>query len=250
MKHEERVQLAHILTDMMVKKYGDEVLLSGIYGSTAKNTDTEFSDLEMLFLVSNGSKARSFNFAYKGMPVGVLVEKVADVEKDIKEVEVEWPLKMGRLFNMKLTYGDKALLERFRKTLKSVPTEKFNKCIAKETALCYEGLGRLKSVKVRMNTYETGLFVAEVLFELNLLVAVLNREFINHDYLRGLFEAFKFKKLPKNYEKIACKLLNWNNLSLDETIQLAQELVHNFVEFATENGIKIEEHTPLEEVEL
>jgi len=48
--HEERVQLAAKLTDMMVKKYGGDILLGGICGSTAKNTDTEYSDLEMFFV--------------------------------------------------------------------------------------------------------------------------------------------------------------------------------------------------------
>jgi hypothetical protein len=250
MHHEERVQLANKLTNMMMKKYGDEILLGGIYGSTAKNTDTEYSDLEMFFVVKNGSKAKSFNFAYKRIPIFVFVDKAADVERDIKEVDIEWPLKMGRLFNMKITCGDKAILERFRKMLENVPKEKFDRCVAKETVLCYEGLGRLKAVKKRKNTYETGLFVAEVLNEFNLLLAIMNKEFINHDYLGGLQEAFKFKKLPKNYEKIARNLFNWTTLSLDETLNLAQEFVHNFVEFAAENGIKVEEHIPLEEVEL
>jgi len=252
MNHEERVQLANKLTDMMIKKYGNDILLAGIGGSTARNTDTEYSDLEMFFVVSNSSKAKSrqFGFAYKGMPVEVLVKKVAEVERDIEEVDIDWPLKMGILFNSKITCGDRAILERFRKMVEGIPQERFDRFIAKETPLCYEGLGRLKAVKIRKNIHETGLFVAEVLQEFNLLVAVLNREFINHDYLGGLQEAFKFKKLPKDYEKIARKLFNWTSLSLDETIRLAQEFVHNFVEFASENGIKIEEHIPIEEVEL
>jgi len=250
MNHEERVQLANKLTEMMVKKYGNEILLGGIYGSTAKNTDTEYSDLEMFFIVKNGSKAKSFSFPYKGIPVGVLVEKVADVERAIKEIDIKWPLKMGMLFNMKITCGDRTILEKFRKMLESVPQEKFDRFIAKQTALCYEELGRLKAVKIRKNTYDTGLFVMEALQEFNLLVAILNKEFINYDYFGGLFEAFKFKKLPKDYEKNARKLLNWTSLSLDKIISLAQEFIHNFVEFASENGIKIVEHVPLEEVEL
>jgi len=47
MKHEERVQTAHKLTQIMIEKYDDDILLGGIYGSTARGTDTEYSDLEM-----------------------------------------------------------------------------------------------------------------------------------------------------------------------------------------------------------
>ncbi len=250
MNHEERIRVANRLTSMMIEKYGDDILLGGIFGSTARNTDTEYSDLEMLFIVRNGSKAENFDFAYKGMPVIVLVKKVADVEKDIKEIGLHWPLKMGTLFNLKVTCGNKNILKRFRKQLEKVPQKKFNEFIARKAPLCYEGLGRLKAVKIRGNIHEVGLFVAEVLWEFNLLVAVFNREFINHDYFGGFNEAFRFKKLPKDYEKTVKKLFNWTNLSLNEVISLTEEFVRNFVEFMAENGIKLKEHTPLEELEL
>lgn len=250
MNHEERIQIAKRLTSRMLEKYGSHILLGGIFGSTAKNTDTEYSDLEMLFIVKNESKAKSFDFAYKGMPVTVLVKKVADVEKEIREIELHWPLKMGTLFNLKVICGDRAILERFRKLLERVPQEKFNELIAKRAPLCYEGLGRLKAVKMRGNTHEVGLFVAEVLWEFNLLVAIFNRAFVNHDYFGGFKDSFRFRRLPKDYEKIVRQLFNWTSLSLDEVISLTEEFVHNFVEFMAENGIKLKEHTPLEELEL
>lgn len=250
MNHEERIQIAKRLTSMMLEKYGSDILLGGIFGSTARNNNTEYSDLEMLFIVRNESKAKSFDFAYKSMPVTVSVKKVADVEKKIKEIELHWPLRMRTLFNLKVTCGDKIILESFRELLESVSQEKFNEFIARTAPLCFEGLGRLKSVKMRGNIHEVGLFVAEVLWEFNLLVAIFNREFVNHDYFGGFEDSFRFKRLPKDYEKIVRQLFNWNSLSLDEVISLTEEFVGNFAEFMAENGIKLKEHTPLEELEL
>lgn len=77
--------------------------------------------------------------------------------------------------------------------------------------------------------------------EFNLLTGTLNKEFVNSDYLGGLSEAFKFEKLQRDYEKIARKLMDWTSLSLDETISLADDFVHNFVVFAEDNGIKLKE---------
>lgn len=250
MNHEQRSQLANRLTEMFLKKYGNEVLLSGIYGSTAKGTDTEYSDLEMLFIVKNESRAKNFSFAYESMPISVEVQKMTDVEKDISKIELDWPLKMGRLFNLRIIYGDPAVLRKFREIVKRIPNEKFDEFLAKQTPLCYEGLGKLKAVKVRENTHEKGLFVEEVLEEFMLLTAILNKEFINYDYFGGLPESFRFEKLPKNYEKNARKLMKWNSLSMDETINLADEFVHNFVSILTENGIIVKEHTSLEEVDM
>jgi len=249
LNHRERVNLAHKLSELLLKKYRDEILLGGIYGSTAKGTDTEYSDLEMFFIVKNQCKAKDFSFAYERMPVNVCIQKLADVENDISEIELDWPLKMGRLFNLKITCGDASILKRFRRLLEKVPAEKFNESIAKQTPLCYEGLGRLKAVKIRGNTHEIGLFVAEVLMEFMLLTAIFNREFINHDYLGGLPESFKFKHLPKDYEKIAKKLMKWKSLSIDKIIRLADNFVQNFVGFIAENGIEVKDHTPLEKVD-
>lgn len=250
MNHEERVSLASKLSELLLEKYGNEILLGGIYGSTAKGTDTEYSDLEMFFVVKNESRARSFSFAYKSMPTNVCVQKLADVEKDINEIDLDWPLKMGRLFNLKITCGDATIVKKFKRLLKKIPKEKFNEFIAKETPLCYEGLGRLKAVKIRGNTYEIGLFVAEVLMEFMLLTAIFNRKFINHDYLGGLPESFEFKHLPRDYEEITRKLIEWNTLSIDEIIRLADNFVQNFVSFMAENGVKVKEHTPLEKLDI
>jgi len=103
--------------------------------------------------VKDESKAKSHDFAYKSMPVTVVFEKQSEVEKDITEIELEWPLKMGRLFNLKITCGNNAILNRFRSLLETVPQREFNQFIAKQTPLCYEGLGRLKDVKTRGNTH-------------------------------------------------------------------------------------------------
>ncbi|UCH32595.1 MAG: hypothetical protein JSV05_04250, partial [Candidatus Bathyarchaeota archaeon] len=247
MNHEERVSLARKITGLFLKKYGEDILLGGIYGSTAKGTDTEYSDLEMFFIVRNASTAKTVEFAFKGTPVHVEVRKVSKVERDITEVELDWPLEMGRLFNLKTTCGDKSILKKFQKLLDEVPNAIFYEFIATYTPLCYEGLGRLKSIKIRGNIHETGLLVAEVLIEFMLLTAIFNREFINHDYLGGLPESFQFKHLPKDYEKTARMLMNWNTLNLDGIITLADRFVQNFIRFLGTKGIIVNEHTPPEE---
>lgn len=250
LNHKGRANLADKLTKILLRKCGDDILLGGIYGSTAKGTDTEYSDLEMFFVVKNECEVQSFSFAFESMPVSVCVRRLADVERDISEIELDWPLKMGRLFNLKITCGDAIILKRFGRLLERIPEERFNDFIAKETPLCYEGLGRLKAVKIRGNTHETGLFVAEVLMEFMLLTAIFNREFINHDYLGGLPESFEFKHLPREYERIATELMNWKVLSIEEIIRLADSFVQNFISFMAEKGIKLKVHTPLEKVRI
>jgi hypothetical protein len=154
MNHEERVNLASNITSKFLTKYREDILLGGIYGSTAKGTDIEYSDLEMFFIVKDDSIAKTFEFAFKGTPVHVEVRKLSKLERDITEIDIEWPLKMGRLFNMKITTGDKTILKKFKKMFDEVPNNRLTDFIAKQTPLCYEGLEKLKSVKIRENVHE------------------------------------------------------------------------------------------------
>ena len=240
--------MADEITGILLRRYGDEILLGGIYGSTARGTDTEYSDLEMLLVVEDGTRARSVNFAFEVIPVEVNVKRFSEVERDIGDIELDWPLKLGRLFNLKATCGDPTILEKLREILNEIPSERFDEFIASETPLCYEGLGRLKSVEIRGNTHEAPLFVMEVLMEFMLLTAIFNREFINHDYLGGLHESFEFERLPPDYRLIAERLMNLRELERGEAVSLADRFVRNFVEYTAQNGIKVKEHTPLEEV--
>jgi len=250
MDHERRIRLAEEITDIVNEKYGKEVLLGGVYGSAARGADTKFSDLEMLFIVEDDSNAKTVKFSYEHMPVEVNVIRRGEVENEIMEVSLDWPLRMGRLFNLKVMCGDPLLLDGFRGMLDEVPDREINEFIARQTPLCYEGLGRLKAVKLRGNTHEMPLFVMEVLMEFMLLVAAFNRRFINHDYLGGLPESFEFERLPPDYEENARRLMHDKTLSLDETISLAEGFVRNFVEYMAENGVRVREHTPLDEVQF
>lgn len=110
MNHKERINLANNLTDLLLKKFGDEILLGGVYGSTARNLDTKYSDLEMFFIVKNESRAKSFSIAYKAMLVSGTVQRLVDIERDISEIELDWPLTMGRLSNLRITCGDTSIL--------------------------------------------------------------------------------------------------------------------------------------------
>lgn len=250
MNHSERVELANKITQKFLDKHGDDVILGGICGSTARDEDVEDSDLEMLMIVKNESDSREVCFMYEGMPVSIIVQKISDVEKDIQTIEIDWPQKMGRLFTLKVTCGDENIISTFREHLENIPAEEFDEFLAMETPLCYEALGKLKAVKERGNTEDLHLYVCEILGEFMLLTAIFNRKFINYAYLGGLKEAHEFDHLPKDFERNAEALLRSYEFNLDKTIGLADKFVSNFVSFLAESGIKVKQHTPLEEVEM
>lgn len=48
MRHEERWRLAEDLCARMARTYPDDLIIGGVYGSTARGRDTDWSDLCMI----------------------------------------------------------------------------------------------------------------------------------------------------------------------------------------------------------
>jgi predicted nucleotidyltransferase len=65
----------------MARTYPDDLLIGGAYGSTARGTDTEWSDLELLFVVRAGSRAQGHHFIYRGIAVGYRVIEETALEE-------------------------------------------------------------------------------------------------------------------------------------------------------------------------
>ena len=92
MRHEERMHLAQDLCARMVATHPGDVILGGVYGSTARGTDTRWSDLEMLFVVHDGSQAAGKNFIYRGIAIGYQVIERPKLERLLTNPPLEWPV--------------------------------------------------------------------------------------------------------------------------------------------------------------
>lgn len=81
MRHEERWRLAEDLCTRMARTYPDDLIIGGVYGSTARGTDTEWSDLELQFVVRTGSRARGRHTTLRGIAVGYRVTEEGALEE-------------------------------------------------------------------------------------------------------------------------------------------------------------------------
>ncbi len=70
MKREERQQLAKALCDHMAAKLQGGLILGGVYGSTARQIDTEWSDLELFFVVRAQGEESARHFLFRNIVVG------------------------------------------------------------------------------------------------------------------------------------------------------------------------------------
>ena len=114
MNHEERKLFSKKLSDKIIRTHPD-VILSCVYGSTAKITDTEWSDLDMIFIVENENKVQGKSFIYKDIVINYQMVNEGELEKTLTIPTMSWPFWMGVLNVLKIIYGDSNQLKRWFK---------------------------------------------------------------------------------------------------------------------------------------
>ena len=249
MEHEERIQLAQDICARMAANHPGDIILGGVYGSTAQGTDTRWSDLEMLFVVRDGSKVEGQEFLYRGTAVGYQVIEQRKLEELLTHPSPQWPLWMGVLSMLKVLHGDPEQVRAWLRLGQSVPAERFRAALeASLPGLVVESYGRILSCYERGNAQDIGCAVIEVLFEMNQVLCLLNQRWVTHDYYQGLVDAFSFPELPEGYQDFVPAL--WSAREGDEIVPLAKTLVRNFWQLLADEDINVKEYRAVEDLPL
>lgn len=249
MTHEERWRLAEDLCARMAATYPEDIIVGGVYGSTAKGTDTPWSDLELLFIVQGKSNVQSQHFIYRDTAVGYEVIKKGELNVHLVTPTVKWPYWMGVLSVLHVLCGDPEQIRVWSNLGKSVPELKFKKVL--ETCLpnfVVESYGRILSCRQRNNTYDIACAVIEVIFEMSTILCLLNQSWVTHDYYQGIAESFSFPKLPEDYEGLVSAL--WSARTIEEIVPRAEKLVSNFWKLLEKEGINITNYQTADELLL
>lgn len=251
MRHQDRMHLAQALCDRIVGKYDGDVIVGGLYGSTARGLDIETSDLEMLFIARNDCKAKGQQLVYRGMPVFYSVTAQGELEKTLANPSLDgvfnWPFWMGVLSVVRVMHGEQSQVEAWLELGSSVPDERFRKALEEELpGLILESYGRILSCRERNNPDDVYCAVLEVLFEMRDALCLLNRSWVTHDYIQGLVDSFRFPKLPRSYRELGLKL--WRARGFDEVIPMAEQLVGDFWRLMEEEGIRLRGYDDVSDV--
>ena len=116
----------------MLEQYPGQVLLAGVYGSVARKTDTTWSDLDMLFVVTDDCPVKSNHIIYHTIAVSYRVHRKSDYEKILTTASWKWPFHMGILDVLEVLFGDASLVEGWMTLGQTVPLEAFHHFLGRE----------------------------------------------------------------------------------------------------------------------
>lgn len=244
---EERRRLALDLCARMVDEYPDQVLIGGLYGSTARGTDTPWSDLEMLFVVVEGCPARGQHLLFRGTAAGYRVYRPSELEAIVRTPGTRWPFHMGMLHSLEVLTGDPALVEGWLALGAALPRGAFLRALAQEVpGLVFEAHGRIHSSLARGEPADVFPAALELLFEMRTALCLLNQAWVHHDYGQGLADTFAFSKLPAGYVEGASAL--YRAREAEAAPALADGLVAAFLDLLQAEGVAVRDYAMVAEI--
>jgi hypothetical protein len=243
----QRRQLAHDLCQRLADHYPSDLLLGGVYGSTARGTDTQWSDLELWFVVQDGCPAHGQQFLFQGSPVGYRIYQQSDLEAILTHPSEKWPFHMGVLSVLQVLQGDPAQIEKWLSMGLSVPEDRFHTALEiLAPSLVMESYGRIHT-KFLQSAYPDMLpAVLEVLFEMRTAMCLLNQRWCTHDYYAGLEDTFAFPRLPEGYQDLVLQL--YHTRRPVEILSLSDQLVANYKQLLVETGIQARDFARVSEI--
>ena len=247
MESAERCQLAQDLCQRLADQYPKELLLGGVYGSTAHGTDTRWSDLELFFVIQDGGQAQGQHFIFRGTAVGYRVYEQSLLEDILTHPSVRWPFHMGVLSVLQVLQGDPGRKERWLAMGRNVPESQFF-TVLEEIApgLVAEAYGRIHSSYLRGAEEDMIPAVLEVLFEMRTALCLLNQRWCTHDYYAGLVDTFTFPRLPERYLDLVPQL--YRARQAEQILSLADQLVANYQRFMVQEGIQVRDYQRVAEI--
>lgn len=238
--HEERVNIAKQLSRKIVEKYRDRVLAVFISGSTAKNLDRTYSDLELLTIVRDGVEVPAINYLYQGMIVGIDYYQETDFLKDAGRVTGEWALAADQFRNKVVLHDPAGWFSKLDGAVASSDKVDTSSVVRHRTTGLFEGIEVMKNAK--LSNDEVGVRTAGFYFALDLakLVLLINKKYI---LTSSWFwkEARECPNKPTNFWKHVEKLAGFGRLSsAEEIIQSAEEMADVMRRSAESRGLSIE----------
>ena len=243
------MQLARDLCARMAAKLEDGLVVGGVYGSTARGTDTEWSDLELFSVVRDEQKEAARHFVFRSVAVGYRAVAQQRLEDLLVNPSRSWPFHMGVLSGLQVLHGDAEQVRTWLRLGQSVSPERFRTALEELLPdLVIESYGRVLSCRERHNARDIRASVHEILFEMNLALCLLNGGWVTHDYYQGLVDAFTFPNLPEGYHDLVEAL--WDAQEIDEIVPLAERLVGNFWRLLEEKGVRLTDYQRVDDVPL
>jgi len=221
--HEQRVEIAHRISDRVLEKYGSDVLAVFVCGSTSKKLDRPYSDLEMIVVVRDGVEIPMKYYLFNGLIIQIEYLQSSRFLNAAEQFTDNWHLEADQYRNRIVLYERDQWFRELDATLekneKSNPTE----AIRKSFMMMTESMAVLKNAQLtddKIAILSTGRVLAE---DAARMVLLLNRKYVTTTswFWKIACEA---PKKPKDFKRLIEKMCGFNSTTEKEVAPASERL--------------------------
>ena len=143
--HKDRLNIGQQISKRVLNKYGDAVLTVFICGSTAKQLDRPYSDLEMIVAVRDGVEIPMKYYLYNGLVVEIDYRQESNFLRAARRVTQNWPNEADQYRNRLVIFDREGWMRRLDEAVRESDGADFTEAIRWASISVTESMGVLRN---------------------------------------------------------------------------------------------------------
>ena len=237
--HEERVTIAHRLLKRVLKKYAKDTLAVYVCGSTSKNLDQPFSDLEMIVVVRDGVEIPMKYYLHKGLIIQVDYLQSSNFLRAAERFTDNWHMEADQFRNRISLFEREKWFNSLEKAVAKNEKADTRETIRKAFLMMTESRAVLKNALItgdRIGILGSARTIAE---DSARIIFVVNRMYVKTTSWFWKM-AFGAPKKPEGFRVLAEKMCGFTSTTPKEVVEASEKLYQEMCEFVAGEGVGIE----------
>jgi kanamycin nucleotidyltransferase len=244
--HDERLKLANDIAQQFHECYGKKVKAIGIYGSLARNTDTEYSDIEMYCVIKGKKIDTPYEWSGGDWKAEVNVQSADVLLEWASEFDETWSLTHGSCVNILPIYDPENFFPTLKDKVFDHSDEEFDSVIkAMIIGELYEFLGKIRNAYSTGNTASLPMQVINITKFGAFMIGLANR-FLYTSSSSFFAESLTLPNRPNGYDALCEIVMNGELNDFPRITQAANTFWDGVESWAKSCGLRI--HDNLDEL--
>lgn len=243
--HEERVSLGEKIAADLVARYGNAVLAVCIVGSTAKNLDRPYSDLEMGCVLTDGLEAPPMKYlAHNGLLVQIEFLQESKLLEDARKVTMDWPWYADQFRNRIVLFERDGWLTKLERAVAEDDKADFTDVIRWVALAMTETLAAVRNADIVQDQVALRSAAYSMAVDTAKLVLLLNRRYV---LTTSWFwkQAFECSEQPEDFKGLVRTAAGFVDSTDAERIDAVEKLWKQTIKLVYARGISIESTGPI-----
>ncbi len=237
--HGERMEVGRRICARILDTFKDGVLAVFISGSTAKNLDRPYSDLEMACIVRDNLTVPTKYYVHNGLLVQIDYMEESAFLKAAREPGRDWPLGADQYRNRVVLFERDGWLEKLDEAVRENDQADFKEALRFAALSMTESLAAVRNASFKDDMVDLRTRAFYMAWDTARVVFILNREYVltTSWYWKQLF---KCPQQPKDFRKLISTLAGFASSNWEELVEAVERLWGETMLLVRARGVSIE----------